>query len=176
MAALLTRDELRAHVETDLADTPLDQLINTADQEIVQAVGGHNASGTVTELYVGGDRALFLDRQFESITSVTESRGSTDTVLVAADYRVWFGNRTLERLSLGATNPQANWGERVPVVYTPVDDDHARIGATIELVRLAIQHTGLKSERVGDYASASVDHNREKAAILARLNRQGWMP
>ena len=176
MAALITLNDLHEHVETDINNAALQRLIDAADMEIVEALGEHWSTGTVSETYVGGDKGLFLHRPYSAITSITEHRGTTATVLVAADYRSWYGNRVLERLSLGATNPQAAWGERVDVVYTPVDDDAARIQATIDLVRLALQYTGLKSERAGDYSSSALDHAKERAAIISRLDRKSLLP
>jgi hypothetical protein len=174
--ALITPTNIREHIETDLTDAALQRLIAAADQEIVETLGEHNPTGTVTETHVGGDKGLFLNRPAASITSITEYRGTTTTVLVAADWRAWYGNRVLERLSLDATNPQGEWAERVDVVYTPVDDDNARIGATIDLVNLAIRYTGLQSERVGDYASTAMHHAKERGHIIARLDRKSLIP
>ena len=176
MAALITVANLRLHIETDLADASLQRIVDAVDQDIVEALGEHSSTGTVSETHVGGDKGLFLGRPYATITSVTEHRGTTSTVLVAADYRSWYDNRVLERLSLNATNPQGEWGERVDVVYTPVDDDKKRILATIDLVRLALQYTGLKSERAGDYSSSALDHAKERAAIISRLDRKSLLP
>ncbi len=176
MANLLTANQMKAHIDTDLSDTALNQLISEANEEMVDSVGEHASVGTVTELLIGGDHAIFPGRVIGSITSITETRGTTDTILVAADYRVW-NNRSIERLANGATNPQRWWGERVSIVYTPEDDDARRIGATIALVKLAITFSGKSSERAGDYAeSTSGDMLREKSRILARLNRKSMIP
>ena len=176
MAPLIKVNDLREHVETDINNAALQRLLNAADQEIVDALGEHSSSGTVTDLLIGGDNALFLNRPYSAITSVTEFRGTTATVLDSTDYRSWYGNRLLERLSLDATNPQAYWGERVSVVYTPVDDDAARIRATIDLVQLAVQYTGFKSERAGDYQSTAMEHGKERARIIASLERNSLIP
>ena len=176
MAVLISVTELRTHIETDLVDAALTRILNDADDAIVEALGEHKSTGTVSEVHIGGDKALFFDRPYSAITSVTEHRGTTNTVLSEDDYRTWYGNRLLERLSLEATNPQANWGERVTVVYTPVDDDKQRIGATIDLVRLALQYTALKSQRAGDYSSSALDYDQERARIINRLNRKSLIP
>ncbi len=176
MANLLTATEMKVHIDTDLSDTALNQLISEANEEIVDSVGEHASVGTVTELLVGGEHLIFPGRVIASITSITETRGTTDTILVAADYRVW-NDRMIERLSLGATNPAQWWGERVSIVYTPENDDARRRGATISLVKLAVAFTGQSSFRAGDYAeSTSTDILKEKGRILARLNRKSMIP
>ena len=176
MAALIDVNDLREHIETDINNAALEALIDAADQEIVESLGEHSSTGTVSEQHIGGDKALFLNRPYESITSVTERRGTTTTVLADDDYRSWYGNRLLERLALEATNPQANWAEITTVVYTPVDDDASRIRATIDLVKLAVQFTGVKSERIGDYATTSHNESEERAKIIARLDRKSLIP
>lgn len=176
MANLLTAVEMKVHISTDLTDTALDQLISEADEDIVDAHGEHASTGTVTELLIGGEHVLFPDRVIGSITSITETVGDSDTVLVSADYRIW-NNRSIERLAVGATSPRDRWGERVSVVYTPDDDDARRIGATIALVKLSISFSGKSSERAGDYSeSISGVMLNERARILARLNRKSMMP
>lgn len=176
MGNLLTATEMKVHIDTDLSDTALDQLISEANEEIVDSVGEHASVGTVSELHIGGEHVLFPGRVIGSITSITEHIGTTDTLLVAADYRVW-QNRNIQRVSVGATNPRQFWAERVTVVYTPENDDARRIGATISLVKLALSFSGKSSERAGDYAeSFSGDMLEYKHAILARLNRKSLIP
>ena len=145
-------------------------------EEIVDSVGEHASVGDVTEVLIGGEHIIFPDRVIGSITSITETRVTTDTVLVAADYRVW-NDRSIQRLAVGATNPSAFWAERVTVVYTPEDDDERRVGATIALTKLAIAFSGKSSERAGDYSeSFTGDMLKQKYAILARLNRKSLIP
>lgn len=173
MTALITAQEIKEIIELDLPDSSIDRLIDAADQEIADAHGAHASEGTVTELHIGGDTGLFLNRVISSITTVTEFRGTITTVLDSTDYRSWFDGRVLERLSLNATNPQARWAERVEVVYTPVDDDLRRIAATIDLVRLATQYNGLEDERAGDYwATQKKDYFVERSRIINSLGRK----
>ena len=176
MAPLITVANLILHIETDLATAEVQRLIDAADDSIVEAHGEHSSTGTVTDLLIGGDRALFLTRPYSALTSVTEYAGTSTTVLVAADYRAWYGNRLLERLALDATNPAAYWAERVQIIFTPVDDDKQRIEATIDLVRLAMQVTGLQSQRAGDYSAVSLNYHKERAAIINRLGRKSMIP
>ena len=176
MGNLLTATEMKVHINTDLTDIALDQLIAEANEEIVDAVGEHASVGTVTELLIGGEHVIFPDRVIGSITSITETRGTVDTVLAVDDFRVW-NNRSIERLALAATNPQRWWAERVSVVYTPENDDARRIGATISLVKLSISFSGKSSERAGDYAeSTSGVMLQERGRILRRLSRKSLIP
>ena len=89
MANLLTANQMKIHIDTDLPDAALNQLISEANEEIVDSVGEHASVGTVTEVMVGREHLIFLGRVISSITSITETIGTTDTLLVAADYRVW---------------------------------------------------------------------------------------
>lgn len=173
MAALITVEDIQEHLEADMNPLALARLIDAADADIVESYGAHNegGAGSSTDQYMGGDTGLFLNRAYATLTSVTETRGTVDTVLAADDYRVWHGNRTLERIATG-TNPQSYWGERVVVVTVPFDDDAKRIMATIDLVKLALQYNGLRSERAGDYRSDSADFEKDRLAILRRLGRK----
>ena len=68
--AILTVDEIREHVETDLPDTALSRLVDNADQEIIDRLG---ALATQTEVVHGnGLYVLSLARKAASITSATE--------------------------------------------------------------------------------------------------------
>ena len=112
MVALITSQDMREYVETDINAVSLQRLIDIADGEIVELFGVHSVGATiaVTELHTGGSRGLVLNRQYATVTTITETWGVTDTVLATDDWRSWFDNRMLERLSLEATNPQAIWG------------------------------------------------------------------
>ncbi len=176
MANLLTAIEMKVYIETDLTDAALDRLIDAADQEIVQSHGEHASVGTVTELHIGGDAAIFLNRPPATITSVTETVSEVDTVLSTDDFREWYGSRVLQRLDDG-TNPQTFWGERVSVVYTPISDDPRRIQATIDLTRLGVEFNALRTQRAGDYSqTALTDYTKERSQIVNSLGRSRWMP
>ena len=172
MTALITIDSLREHVETDINNLALQRILDAVDDEIVASVGPHASTGDVTELIMGGDVGLFLARPYTTITSISEVFGTAAAVTLSTDdYRSWFGNRTLQRLTDG-TNPQSRWGDRVTVIYEPLTDDNMRILSTIELVQLSLQYSGLQSEQAGDYRSTAKDHAKERAGIINRLNRR----
>jgi hypothetical protein len=72
------------------------------------------------------------------VTSIDE-----DTVALTADeYRTW-GGGVIERLPIGTT-----WGDRIVVTWKPADDRVVRKSVIIDLVRLVVNQTGLKSENV----------------------------
>src|SRR4051812_3591782 len=81
---LLTVDQFREHVETSLVDDAIQRLLDDAEAEIIRYAG---ALGSRTELVDGGSGRLVLTRPVGSITSVTETFGTTDTILAADDYR-----------------------------------------------------------------------------------------
>ncbi len=159
---------LRENVETNLADSALEQLIDDADAAVVGYCGPHNQDGPFEEILPGGSSRLFPSRAVESVDKVTETVGTVSTDLSPDDYRSWYGGRMLERLSNG---PHAlpYWGGRVLLRYTPVSTDAQRRMAIIRLVQLGIQYSGVQSERVGPYSSQSLDYTRERDAILKQL-------
>jgi len=172
MANLMTLAEIRAHIESDLSDAALTELIDAADYSIVSSVGPHAVDGDITKVVLGGDALLFLPRPAVTFTSVTEVVGDVSTVLATDDYRAWFGNtldtRILRRLNDG-TNPRGVWGNRVSVVYAPLNDDAQRKQVEIMLVRLAVQYRALSSERVGQYSSVILDFQKEQANLIQPL-------
>lgn len=166
MASLLTPAEIRKHIETDLEDVPLQRLLDDADRDIVAKYGPH--TGNITELVVGEGNLLFLSQVPSAIVSVTETRDDADQLLGATDYRTWYG-RVLERIATGAF-AATTWGERVVVVYTPVDDQARRKRIEIDLVRLAIEYDAQKSSSDGDHSESDVDYEDERQRILGSLS------
>jgi hypothetical protein len=167
----LTVAKLRDHVETDLLDDALQRLIDDAEQSIVNKVG-ELTSETDFVNNSGGANRLFLKRMAASITTVVEELEEvpgtfTAMTLAEDDYQLVDHNQVV-RLSDG-TNPRARWGDRVTIVYIPKNDAPMRIGTTIDLVKLAIEFTGLDSERVGDWSSSQNDYQRKRNEILQRL-------
>ena len=132
---LVTADQVREHIGSNSTDTDelLTRLIEEADRAVVSRYGPHSIDGPVTDVLRGGSVRLFPSQAMEGITSVTETAWDTATVLSPDDYRLWHGGRMLERLSNGS-HPRADWGERVELIYTPVDTDHQRRMAIIRLV------------------------------------------
>jgi len=175
VSTLLDADGLRLHVETDLTDPALEQLIADADADIVNRFGPHATDGEITVTLRGGYRELLPTRPIAQVTTVTEYTGSENvaevaTVLAADDYRIDRNGFELTRLG-GGTNPRSTWGFRVTLLYHPVNDDDVRRRVMIDLCKLAIQFQGLASERVGAYGASLGDYEGQRSQILRRLQR-----
>lgn len=179
---ILTVDEIRAYVETDLDDASLQRLLDAAEAAIVSYAG---SPGEATQLVDGGVGRLALARRAASMTTVTESRGTTTTTLDADDYRIRADGYVLERLNTG-TNPRSRWYGQISLTYVPVDDSATREAVQIELVRIDLASSsgagggGLKSESIGDYSASfgSTDSRtpeQQRADALARLNPEPMM-
>ncbi len=172
---ILNNAQLGEHIEHDLSDNALQRLNDADTAEILRRF---EALDTVTELLPGGEKMLILKQKLGSdgITSVTETVGTTDTVLAADDYRLWYGGAMLERLEDG-TNPRSRWGDRVSVVYVPEDRLAQRRLVLIQLVKLAFEYRGLKSEAVGagDHSMTALDYTTERENILRSLVPRGFV-
>lgn len=171
MPPLITTAVARTHIETDLVDAALQRLIDDADAQIVERYGEH--AGNITEeLRVGAHgRFLFPSRRVVAVVSATEYalRAETSSVVLdPTDYRILNNGRVLERLHTGP-NARQGWGERVVLVYAANSETAKRTGVTIDLVRLAAQYEAKKSEGIGDYSATHVDYERERNALLRRL-------
>ena len=166
--SLMNPEQLRRHVETNLSDEALEELIRDADAAIVGMCGPHAINGTVEETVCGGSAKLFPAQPIRTIEQLTEVTGSVSISLSSGDYRSWHGGRMLERLQGGA-HPRIRWGDRVHLTYQPVDDDHQRKMAIVRLVQLGIQYSGVQSERLGPFSTQYLDYTRERDAILKQL-------
>jgi len=172
--ALLSPAEVREHVETDISDPALSRLINDAEAEIIRRYGDHT---TEIEKIFGGGHFIVLSRPADTITSITEILwgvfGGTTLDLAADDYQVWPDKRRIERLSDG-TNPRPIWGDVIEVDYTPVDESAQRKRVVIDLVKLALEYRGVKSEGIGDYKVTLGEYEDERRKILNRLGRMDF--
>ena len=167
----LTVAQFREHLETDLVDAALQRHIDGAEELIVKVAGELHTETDVVRYAVGAN-TLFLERRASSITTVIEEleivEGTFETTILAADdYRLLSTNQ-LKRLSSG-TNPRATWGNVVTVIYVPESDAFTRLGVTIDLVKLAVQFTGLDSEKIGEWAASQSKYEAKKAATLQKL-------
>ncbi len=171
--SLISVSEIREHVETGIADTALDNLIKVAEQEIVHKCGATLTQTDEIPVYIGQyNKWLWLTRPADSITTVIETVGVSDTTLAADDYRLYHQSQ-LKRLDSG-TNSRSYWGDRVKVTYVPRNDITRRRGALIRLVQLMVNFTGNRSESSGDFSCTSLDYESEKNKILSSLQRVGY--
>ena len=160
--SLVTVARARAHIQTDLDDTTLQTIIDDEESELVRRCGAHGDGVTaVTETIAGTNGgALFLSRPFVSITSIT-ANGST---IPATYYTAYAGQGQLALLSDGA------WSAPVVVTYVPADDRARRRMVIVELVRVALEQTAMKSESVGgEYSYSAPDWEAKRAALYRRL-------
>jgi len=169
--ALLTVDQLREHIETDVTDAAMQRYLDAADFDLTDRYGSH--VGTLIEYFTGAgaDCLVFTTRKIDTITEIVETSrgidGDLETTLAGDDY-IAEGSRQIRRLSNG-TNGASYWAPRVKVSYTPLGDTAKRIGTTIDLVRLAVRYEAASSVKLGDVSVNHVDYNLERERILARL-------
>lgn len=173
--ALLTTDEVRENVETQLPDPALQRLIDAEEESITYQ---HGEIGTQTEEFDanGLTKVIYPRRRVDSIDTVTETDEvtGTETVLSADDYELVAGGMRIDRLPTG-TNPQTYWQNTVTVEYTPYDDTKTRKGVLIDLVKLAVQWAGTDSEQLPDYRNArDREYQVQREAILSRLGGRKW--
>lgn len=165
--ALLSLMEVRGLFETDLSDAALQTLLDAAAAEIVQHAGPHASASALFRESLS--RVLVLQRAAASITSVHERVDDIETALAAADYRL-VADRELVRQWTGP-NPRTYWGDEVRVAYVPASDLPVRRRAQADLVKLAAQYQGLKSETAGDLAQVHPEYQAERDRILSGICR-----
>ena len=191
--------DCRALVPTPLTDPQLQNVIDMIEADLDAVLGDVQTAALGTELTVvvdGGDTSLFLKRPISTVTTVTEYASRTDTTGVALtedeEFYVWENEGRLERIggSIPRSAPSVTsvffmtdaqfagrsaagcWGSHVEVVYKPQDQHLKREQATIDLVRVYLSQTALRSESVaGEYSyQAPPNWELEKRRIMRRLS------
>lgn len=160
--SLVTVAYTRAHIQTDLDDTTLQLIIDDEESELVRRCGAHGDGVTaVTETIASAPGGgLFLSRPFVSVTSITANGGA----VAASAYTAYANQGYLSLLSGGS------WLAPVVVTYVPVDDRARRRMVIVELVRVALEQTAMKSESVGsEYSYSAPDWEAKRAALYRRL-------
>lgn len=164
-------DRLRERSETDLTDTELNALIADATGEILDRWG---AIEPITAEKRGGSVVLDIARPIDDGETLTivEHIGypetTTTTTLVAGDYDVQNGGRTVIRLASG-TNRAARWAPKVTLTYTPISDQDERDEVIVKVCLLSIEYDATQSTRVGDASSQSLDYRDEREKLIASL-------
>jgi hypothetical protein len=166
---LLSVGELRDLVQTPVSDPDLSVIIEREEQAIIDRLGAHYAADLdITEILPGEDgSSMYLRRALTSVSLLREKAAITDsswtTLTVNSHYYVWAAEGRIQRLS-------GVWGALVEVTYTPADDNAARKAVIVELVRLALERTAMKSESVaGEYSYTSPEWELERSRLLRRL-------
>lgn len=179
MANLVSAAEVQVLVGTSVSSANLDTIIEREEQAIIDMYGAHyvDVNTAISETHVrevgapAGD--IFLRRPILSMDSLTEKVDWTSTAVALTenvDYVTVPGQGRLVRLN------QA-WGRVATVAYVPQDDRLKRKRAIIEMVRLALARTAMRSENIaGEYSytvaggnDADLPWERERAKILASL-------
>ena len=188
MTATLTVEQLRKHVETALDDDALQQVLDAQDAILTRWAGA--ADGVVETVYARDLTLLPLQAEPATITTVTDWRGTTSTILTPGDFRI--RGRYLERAQGGGPAfppvedlgigwpvwPQAwtardplwsgnTWGDRTEVEYVPVDGNAERIQTLILLVKLALNfEPGMSGQTAGPWGETYSDFLRQQQEIL----------
>ncbi len=168
---LVSVEQVRQRVQTDLTDVAIQDLIDNEEEEVIRRAGVHgDGVVSVTEAISPTSSNLFLKRPFVSITSITEYQAldGTGTALDTTDYYAWPGQGRIERLPRGTI-----WGQLVSVVYVPIDDSAKRRRVIIELVRLAIEQPAMQAESVAaEYSYTAGDFEAKRRDLYRRLSFQ----
>jgi len=161
----VTPDIVKAHFETDLADAAIQRLIDAEGEEITRRYGS-NTSITEQHFLDARRRIVFTKQPISSVTSVKEgatlAAGDLTTLVADTDYRLIYNGWAIERVN-------TDFLDVVQIEFVPLSDENRRDRVTIDLVKLAIQYQGLKSEKVGDYSASHLDYQNERERILSTL-------
>ncbi len=172
----LTVARFREHLETDLLEAALQRYIDDAEEEIVKVAGVLTTETDVVKHAIQAN-SIFLSRKATTITTVVEELEGPEGTFIATtldptDHRL-VGDYQLMRLSSGV-NPRATWGDFVTIIYAPKSDAAARLGITVDLVKLSVQFSGLDSEKVGDWSVSQSKYQAKKNEALQRLMGFGF--
>jgi hypothetical protein len=164
--SLVSVDEVRALIETPLEDEALEALIEREEAVMVKRIGpNYDALVPLVEVWEGDGKEVFLNRPITTITTITEAEclGDDPTALTTDEFYVWHKQGRLTRLPKWKC-----WGSVVTVTYQPEDDTETRKALLIELLRLTLERTGLKSENVaGEYSYTAWDWDDSRDRLLA---------
>lgn len=169
--SLVTIADARTLIATGLSDEKLQEVIDRAEQAVIERFGEHyvDADTTVSDTLEGGSENLYLRRRITSVESIQEATllGSTPATLEATTYFVWGMQGRIQRL-------YAKWGKAITVQYVPYNDNAKRKDVIIGLIRLELERTAMKSESIaGEYSFSAPDWEVDRARLLRRLGFLG---
>ena len=150
--SLVTPTDVKALINTSLSDANLQTVIDRVEAQITARIGAPQTDAYATEVVKtmrGEGEYLFMPTEIYSVSGIVE-----DTSTLTSDqYQTWAGG-VIERLP-----DDSHWGDRVVVTYKPVDDRLKRAQVIIDLVRLVIERTAMKSESIaGEYSYTATDN------------------
>jgi hypothetical protein len=164
--SLVAVEEVRALIETPLEDEGLEAIIEREEAVMVKRIGAnYDPLVPIVEVWEGDGKELFLNRPITTITTITEATclGADPTALTTDEFHIWHKQGRLTRLPRWKC-----WGAVVTVTYQPEDDNETRKALLIELLRLTLERTGLKSENVaGEYSYTAPDWDASREQLLA---------
>ena len=137
--SLVTLGEVRALVETGLADVDLQAVIDREEGWLAGRIGALTGARTDTFSPRLTDTPIHLSRRAASVVVTDNS-----LIVDAADLRFVPESGMVRRITGAWTGP-------VAVTYTPTDADAVK-RAVIELVRGTLSETGNDAETLGDYS------------------------
>jgi len=150
---MLTVADLRLRLDTQLGDTALQSLLDSAYQAIEQRV---EPSGPITEYLSARGELLMLSRPADVISDVLEFvwAGQDGVELDDTDFELRSSGQTLRRLTTG-TNPSRWWRGKVSVTYLPRDDEALRDSVAVQLISLDVNTKfGLTSQTIGTWSES----------------------
>ena len=164
MTSLVSPADVKALINTAMSDVNLQTVIERIEAQVTQKIGSPQTDAmetTLTKTMRGEGAYLFVPTEIYSVVSIVEDL----TTLTSDQYQTW-GGGVIERLPMGA-----NWGDRAVVTYKPVDDRLKRTQVIIDLVRLVIERTAMKSENIaGEYSFTAPDNwDEEFRKAIRRL-------
>ena len=150
--SLVTPTDVKALINTSLSDANLQTVIDRVEAQITARIGAPQTDAYATEVVKtmrGEGEYLFMPTEIYSVSSIVE-----DTSTLTSDqYQTWAGG-VIERLP-----DDSHWGDRVVVTYKPTDDRLVRALVIIDLVRIVIERTAMKSESIaGEYSYTAPDN------------------
>lgn len=151
MTSLVTPAIVKTLVKTSLSDTNLQDVIDRVEAQITERIGEPQTDAmatTVTKTLRGEGEFLFVPTEIYAVVSITEDGNA----LSSDQYQTWAGG-VIERLP-----SDSHWGDRNVVIYKPADDRKKRTQVIVDLVRLVLERTAMKSESVaGEYTYTAPD-------------------
>ncbi len=151
---LVTAADAKKQINTSMGDEDLQAIIDRIESQITARIGEpwseDNMPPEIEKTLRGDGMSLFLSTGIYEVVSIVED----DVELTTDDYRVWGNGGVIERLPINS-----NWGTVCTVTYKPMDDRFKRIPVIIDLLRLTLNRSAMKSENfAGEYSYTAPDN------------------
>lgn len=151
--SLVTAETAKKQINTSMSDEDLQVVIDRIESQITARIGAPWNGDTPPEVEKtmrGEGPSLFLPTGIYEVVSIVED----DVTLTEDEFRVWGNGGVIERLPL-----ESNWGAVCVVTYKPMNDTFKRVPVIIDLLRLTLERTAMKSENIaGEYSYTAPDN------------------